>query len=505
MKYLKGRSQFFTSLKKARSRKQQASRTAAEDQPTRMGDAIQPLVKKHAGKSGVVTLFNGRDAFANRMLLTEAADQSLDIRSYIWNRDMTGMMMFDAIYRAAERGVRVRLLLDDNNTVKLDKILATLNAHSNIKIRLFNPFRSRKWRALDYLYDFRRLNRRMHNKSFSADGLATIVGGRNIGDQYFGAANDFQFLDLDVLAIGPVVDDVSDDFERYWDSKSSYPVDIVLSATKPASFRQLSESIQIIEQNPASDKFVEAIRNSEFVKNLLNNKLPFEWSEIQMVSDDPAKGLGLAPDDALVPQQLSKILQYPAKELLLVSPYLVPSDEGVKFFKTISEQVKNVSILTNAFEATDVAVVHAGYIRYRKELLKAGVNLFELKRRRKGAKFKDRGLTGNASASLHAKTFSVDRSLLFIGSLNFDLRSAQFNTEMGFVIKSKKLAEQAAAVFENEVPGASYRLHLDENNRIVWVEERNGGKIYHHREPGMNFLEHLGIGLLSKMPIMRLL
>ncbi len=505
MKYLKGRSQFFTSLKKGRKRDRHVSGTAADALPTRMGNAFQPLLKIHEGKSGVATLFNGRDAFANRILLTEAADQSLDIRSYIWNRDMTGMMMFDALYRAAERGVQVRLLLDDNNTVGLDKILATLNAHRNIEIRLFNPFRMRKWRALDYLYDFPRLNRRMHNKSFTADGQATIVGGRNIGDQYFGAANDFQFVDLDVLVIGPVVDDVSDDFERYWDSRSSYPVDIVLSATKPASFRQLSESIRIIENNPDSDEFVEAIRKSEFVHKLLNGKLPFEWTEIKMVSDDPGKGLGLAPEDALLPQQLANILQHPEEELLLVSPYLVPSGEGVKFFKEIADQVKNVSILTNAYEATDVAVVHAGYIRYRKELLKAGVNMFELKRRRKGAKFKDRGLTGNASASLHAKTFSVDRSLIFIGSLNFDPRSAQYNTEMGFVIKSSKLAQQASAVFENDVPESSYRLQLNENNNIVWLEERNGGKIYHHSEPGMNFLERLGIGLLSKMPIMRLL
>ena len=505
MKYIKGRSQFFTSLKKSRKTGKREKITSNENLSSRIGDAITPLINKHQGKSGVATLLNGHDAFANRMLLTEAADRSLDVRSYIWNRDMTGMMMFSALYRAAERGVHVRLLLDDNNTVKLDKILATLNSHPNIEIRLFNPFKFRKFRAIDYLFDFPRLNRRMHNKSFTADNLAAIAGGRNIGDEYFGAANDFHFVDLDILCIGPIVEDVSVDFERYWNSKSSYPVDVVLAATKPGTFSELNNATEKITQTSDAEEFVEAIRNSEFVKNLLNGNLPFEWTNIRMVSDDPAKGLGLAHKNALVPQQLRDILRYPSKELLLVSPYLVPSDGGLEFFKTIAEQVDNVAILTNSFEATDVAVVHAGYVRYRKELLKAGIDVFELKRRRRGARFKDRGLTGNASASLHAKTFSVDRSLIFVGSLNFDPRSAQFNTEMGFVIESKTMAEQAAYVFEYDVPEAAYRLELNDNDQIIWIEERNGGKIYHKHEPGMNFLERVGIGFLSKLPIMRLL
>lgn len=195
---------------------------------TRLGQAISPLVEAHPGMSGIFPLADARDAFAARALLARAAERTLDLQYYIWHADMSGTLLFNAIRDAADRGVRVRLLLDDHGTSGVDTELAALDAHPDIEIRLFNPFVIRKPRAINYLTDFFRLNRRMHNKSFTADNQATIIGGRNTGDEYFGASDGLLYVDLDVMAVGPVVSEVSKDFDRYWASESSYPVERLL-------------------------------------------------------------------------------------------------------------------------------------------------------------------------------------------------------------------------------------------------------------------------------------
>jgi putative cardiolipin synthase len=267
---------------------------------TRLGKAVAPLVQLHPGTSGIAALRDGHAAFAARSLLADAAERTLDVQYYIWHNDMSGAMLFNALRRAADRGVRVRLLLDDNNTSGLDTILASLDAHPNIEVRLFNPFTTRRWRVLGYLTDFSRLNRRMHNKSFTADNQATIIGGRNIGDEYFGAGPDVLFVDLDVLAIGPVVNDVSVDFDRYWASDSAYPADRVLPAVSPAAVAAQGAAGSLAARNPAALDFVEALRESPFVRDLLARRLAFQWAATHMVSDDPAKGLSHASDAASV-------------------------------------------------------------------------------------------------------------------------------------------------------------------------------------------------------------
>src|SRR5688572_7975823 len=208
------------------------SEALQETAATRLGQAIAPRLAAHPGKSGFHPLLDAREAFAARVRLAQAADRSLDIQYYIWRADVSGNLLFETLHAAAERGVRVRLLLDDSNTSGLDAALAFLDAHPNIEVRLFNPFPHREARWLGFLTDFSRLNRRMHNKSFTADNQATIIGGRNVGDEYFDAAEGEAFVDLDVLAVGPVVKDVSADFDRYWASGSSYPSDRLIAATE---------------------------------------------------------------------------------------------------------------------------------------------------------------------------------------------------------------------------------------------------------------------------------
>ena len=363
-----------------------ASAAFSDTDMTRLGRAISPLIKAHPGMCGVYALPDGREAFAARMLLAQAAQRSLDVQYYIWRQDMSGMLLFDALRRAAERGVRVRLLLDDNNTAGLDKILAALDSHANIEVRLFNPFAVRRHRWLGYLTDFSRLNRRMHNKSFTADNQVTIVGGRNIGDEYFDATTDVAFVDLDVMAVGPVVGEVSGDFDRYWGSDSAFPIHRLLPPANLTALDEVALSAARIRRQSEAIAYLSAIRAMSFVRDLGEGRLSLEWAITRMVSDDPAKGLGRTAPETALPAKLKAILGEPAFRIDLVSPYFVPTDAGVDSFTAMARRGVKIRILTNALEATDVPAVHAGYAKRRKALLQAGIALFESRRLSAAAK-----------------------------------------------------------------------------------------------------------------------
>lgn len=469
---------------------------------TRLGMAIVPRAAAHANKSGIYALTDARDAFAARILLAQAAERSLDVQYYIWQQDMSGTLLFKALHDAAKRGVRVRLLLDDNNTTGLDRMLSALDAHPNIEIRLFNPFVTRCPRWVGYLTDFARLNRRMHNKSFTADNQVTIIGGRNVGDEYFGATDGLAFVDLDVLAVGPVVRDVSSDFDRYWTSESSYPVDRLLPPASATLVEELATIARRIETSAAAVAYMNALRASPLVRELLDGQLALEWAATYMVSDDPAKGLDRAAPHEQLPQKLQQIIGKPATNVELVSAYFVPTAAGVDAFTALAERGVKIRILTNSFEATDVAVVHAGYAKHRKPLLEAGIKLYERQRLSADHRAKrGAGLGSSSASSLHAKTFSVDGSRVFIGSFNFDPRSARLNTEMGFVIDSPSLAQKIEARFNNRVPVEAYEVRLSDTADLYWIERRGDEAVRHDSEPGTSYWQRTGIWFLSLLPI----
>ncbi len=469
---------------------------------TRLGQAIAPLARDHPDKSGVFALADGRDAFAARALLARSADRSIDVQYYIWRHDMSGTLLFEELHDAADRGVRVRLLLDDNNTTGLDPVLSMLDAHPNIEVRLFNPFMHRRFRALGFLTDFARLNRRMHNKSFTVDNQVTIVGGRNVGDEYFDAGQGLLFVDLDAMAIGPVVNDVSQDFDRYWASGSSYPVELILPRVDPQTIAALSSEALLVERDPAAAEYTEAIARLPFVRDLQASRLPLEWATTHMVSDDPAKGLGRAADDLQVAQRLREIRGASTHKLQLISPYFVPTAAGVEALVDLARSNVDVTILTNSLEATDVAAVHSGYAKRRRRLLENGIVLYEMKRSLSPPlAFADRGLPGSSASSLHAKTFSVDRSRIFIGSFNFDPRSTHLNTENGFVIESPAMSQVLAEAFVSSIPSRAYQVRLSDAGSLQWVEQRNGETVVHDKEPGAGFWRRAGVFILSLLPI----
>jgi cardiolipin synthase C len=501
----------------------------ADAHGTPIHDALAAPLAARPGLSGIYVLRDGEDAFAARMAMIDATARSLDIQYYIWHDDLTGRLMFDALRRAADRGVRVRLLLDDNNTKGLDPTLAALDAHPRIEVRLFNPFMQRSLRPLGYLVDFSRLNRRMHNKSVTADGAATIVGGRNIGDEYFSAGGDLGFLDLDIVAVGPVVAAVAKSFDDYWRCDSAYPVDRLLPPATAAALADLAQWGDVLRAEPRAARYLEKVATTRVMRDIVAQELPFEWAASRLVVDDPVKGLGKAGRKQLLSTRLADALGGPAKrEFAVVSPYFVPGRRGTRSFKEIAESGVKVKILTNALESTDVAAVHSGYAKRRRDLLKSGVELYEMRRDAaagvgnsgvdvrgsaggKGGVGGSSGSGGNGSvgssdSSLHAKTFAVDAERIFIGSFNFDPRSALHNTELGLLIDSPAMASALSRMFLKDIPEASYQVQFDAHRRLEWIERRpDGTTVVYHDEPRASLGRRLAVTLFGLLPIEGLL
>ena len=480
-----------------------ASSALVRDDNTRLGRAIAPRAAGHGLLTGVNVLLDGRDAFAARMLMANAAERSLDVQYYIWRNDTTGMLMLRALRGAAERGVRVRLLLDDNNTAGLDASLAVLDAHPNIEVRLFNPYAWRRFRTLGLLADFKRLNQRMHNKSFTADGHATVVGGRNVGDEYFDATGQVLFADLDILAVGAVVTAVEKDFDRYWNSRSAYPAAGLLAPVTPGMAAELSARHERAAAAPAARAYLDAMRSSTFVSELTQQTLPLEWVPVELVSDDPDKVLGGAPEAGLAYALPGKFGE-PARQVDLVSPYFVPGANWTARFGLLARNGVKVRVLTNSLEATDVKAVHAGYGRWRKELVASGVTLLELKRTWPLANEPKRGAGpgGSSGSSLHAKTFAVDQARMFVGSFNFDPRSADLNTEMGFVIDSAVMGQRMSALLDKQILARAYEVRLSPEGRLRWIERgAGGGETWHDSEPGTTWFQRTSVDMMSLLPI----
>ncbi|MCA0872347.1 phospholipase D family protein [Seohaeicola saemankumensis] len=476
------------------------SRAIAPRDDSALGALILPLAAAHPGLSGVTNLQDGISAFAGRLQLADMAEDSLDLRYYIWQKDITGMLLLDAAKRAADRGVRVRLLLDDNGVPDIEPELAELNAHPNIEVRLFNPFVLRSPRMATYLLDFGRINRRMHNKSFTVDGLVTLVGGRNIGDIYFSRDQQVNYFDLDVVALGQAAQDVSEDFDLYWASPSAVSADLLLA---PAADGTLDATLEELRADPGNRAFEQTARELPIAEELTDNARAFDWVEMTLVSDDPAKGQGPVPDSDLMSFRLREILPPVHRQVLLISAYFVPGPWLTGVLSDWAASGIDVRTLTNAQEATDVLPVHSGYRRYRDQLVHAGVNVYELKAQQNRRDLAEQfGLIGSTNSSLHAKTFVLDRETLFVGSFNFDPRSARLNTEMGFLIKSPRLSELVGHGFDNHLAGRAYLVEQDTGGNLIWRDTlADGPDRIHDTEPGTTALSRALVRVIGWMPV----
>lgn len=468
-----------------------------------LADELDRLAAEHDGETGLIMLQDGIGAFAMRLAMVRNATRSVDAQYYIWEEDLAGRMLLQEIIAAADRGVRVRLLIDDNPTAGLDPMWAAITSHPRIHVRLFNPMMIRSARPLNYLFDFPRLNRRMHNKSLTVDGAATLVGGRNIGDVYFGATDDRLFIDLDTVAFGNVVPDVVVEFEDYWASESAYPAELILDAPEPSaieSYRapQFEDAQLAVDYRAATDEALAKLALDQPDKILT-------WATVRLYADDPAKGLGKAPDDELLATQLAPAIEGAQQRFDMVSGYFVPSTFGTELLTGIARRGVTTRVVTNSLQVTDVAIVQAGYSPSRKPLLAAGVSLHEARPREQRADFHTRELGSvrfsGGGESVHAKTFAIDSRHFFVGSFNFDPRSALLNCEMGFLIDSLEISQAFIAKLDEEVPELSYTLALEDADDITWTYREGGEARTVTTEPGTTMFDRGLIWALSKLPI----
>jgi len=462
----------------------------------------------HPGLSGFVALADGIDALGARLLLIDRAERTIDAQYYFILNDPTGHLFISRLLDAADRGVRVRLLVDDIATQGLDAGMSELDSHPNFEIRIFNPFSRRLGRVLHALMNFRRANRRMHNKSLTIDGAATVVGGRNIGAEYFAAREDVNFSDLDLLGLGPVARDVEAAFEAYWNDELAVPVAKLVRPVRDAAPRLalLRARGDAALEDLESSEYGAALR-STLLERLQSTEGGVAWAPAYVVWDEPAK---VRADDAYHESDTSTAfsLRYAMDsaetELLVVSPYFVPLERGVERLAAVSERGVRTVVLTNSLAATDVAAVHGGYAPFRIPLLRRGVELYEA---RHDAQLSGtiRAGTAFSRSSLHAKAFVVDRRLLFVGSFNWDPRSIAINTEMGILVDSAPLARRVADLLVELLPTEAWRVSEPEPGRLRWRRIEAGRELVAEREPGAGFWRRLLAAILRWVPIRELL
>ncbi|MBH0064320.1 phospholipase D family protein [Psychrobacter sp. SZ93C1] len=462
----------------------------------------------HPELSGYHPIVTGANAFASRSILTDMATRNIDAQYYIWHNDQAGQLLLRDLWKAAERGVLVRLLLDDfNNNATFDQHLLRFASHPNIAVRIINPLMHRKFQTLNYVTGLPRINRRMHNKSMTFDKQITIIGGRNIGDEYLSNDKNSQFADLDVLLIGRVVADIDNSFTSYWSSPLSFDIETLVTAddSAPSDFLSALDKLGLDDKKSESDLTIykTAIEDSTIDSDLINKRVPFRWTDMQFLSDDVGKLTKAVPADTNLVHQLRTLLGTPTKQLTIISSYFVPTKDGVNTLVKLSEAGVDIKILTNSFDATDVTAVHSGYSQWRPSLLRAGVKIYELKstaseEQRENKLWKARS---QSSTSLHAKTFAVDDHQVFIGSYNVDPRSANINTEMGVIINDDELARQLHGALGDDLLSKAYEVKLLDNGNLQWQTIENGKKVVYDSEPRVDVSDHVWLTIMSWLPI----
>lgn len=479
----------------------QPSAALASPAGTRLHDVFAARLGPAPAPSGFVTLERGLDAFVARAALAELAERTLDLQYYIVHGDTSGLLLLGRVFAAAERGVRVRLLLDDWTLADADTALAQLDAHPNVEVRLFNPTATRSWwsprRWLEVLGDFSRINRRMHNKAWIADNAAAVVGGRNLGDEYFEARDDLDYHDLDLLAAGPVVPALSSSFDRFWNSEFAVPLEVFRRVDgDPEQRAAIRDWFATNEARAADSAYVRALADAPLIARLRAGDLDWRRGEARVLADDPEK-LRRAQDDPalrgearglLLAGQLDALAPKARDELRLVAPYFVPGASGVASLGALVRDGVTVRVLTNSLGSNDVLPAQAGYANYRPALLEAGVVLHELKPsgpERDGPRRIRATLGGSSRAALHEKSFVIDRHTVFVGSLNLDPRSVRVNTEVGVLVRSEALAADVIAIFErNASPSSAWRVVL-EGGRPAWEDRDPSGAVRRvDTEPG---------------------
>jgi putative cardiolipin synthase len=469
---------------------------------TYLGEVTRAYELTHPGMSGFELQFDGVQSLAARLALADAAELSIDTQYYLIKDDLIGYVFIGALLEAADRGVRVRLLLDDIFTQGYDAGFAALDSHPNFEVRLFNPFGARSFR-FNNLFSYKRLNRRMHTKSFTVDNEVTILGGRNIADEYYGARHDVNFGDIDVMGIGPVVSEVSAMFDEFWNSRLSLPVAAVVDMPDDPAKQLEALRTKIVGQLDAArgTQYADAV-TADFDDYLVAEADDlFSWTPYVLAYDSPGKADTKQTEvDNNIVDTLAEAVDAAQNQLIILSPYFVPTRKGIEYFKGLRDRGLEIVVITNSLAANNHTIAHSGYAPYRKKLLEIGVQIFEVKATAKNEDLERAG-TENSLATLHSKAFMVDDSHLFVGSFNWDPRSVNLNTEIGVILNSPEFVAEGLARLERGEVDNAYEVVIDETGNVRWIDRSGGQERVLTKEPDTSWGKRTGAALGELLPI----
>jgi putative cardiolipin synthase len=472
-----------------------ASQAWSHPGETVLGRGFAEQLRAYGGQSGFNLLVSGMEAFSIRAALAASAERTLDLQYYILSEDTTTQLLLYRVLRAAQRGVRVRLLIDDLFALGRDFDLATFSAHPNIEVRVFNPFLNRGRLGLSQLLelvgDGARLNRRMHNKLWIADNAAAVVGGRNLGDEYFDAHGELNFADLDVLSAGPIVQELSRNFDDYWNSEWAVPIETFVS-TPPGtgSVVQFERAWEARLESFRDTDYARALREVGLGLALRSGQLPLTPARADAVYDAPPKlsGQGAGESPGAIYLRMRPLVEAARRELLLISPYFIPNEQGIGVLSALARRGVRVRILTNSLASTDYfPLAHAGYARWRTRLVAAGLELYEMRPELPSA-VRSREPGRSSSAYLHTKAIVIDREHAILGSMNLDPRSRVHDTQVALFLESRELGGRVGTLFDEAVrPALAFRVQLakteQDQTALVWITEEDGKEVRHDREP----------------------
>jgi putative cardiolipin synthase len=473
---------------------------------------------QHAGKSGFRMISTGIDGLLARVEIIDRAQRSLDLQYYIFRGDDSGKIVSAALLRAANRGVRVRIVVDDGDTVAGDERILSLAANRNIEIRVFNAFRyrghARIARAAEFLISKRRLDYRMHNKLLVADNVVALIGGRNVGDQYFQIDPGSQFGDDDLLAAGPVIQELSGVFDEFWNSTLCVPATLLdRKHTSEAALREFEKSLPSASPaDPGSNnQYLQRLQAQEPLRDILSGQAPLTWARCKPVYDSPDKRRvtdgGAAGSLLFAPME--EQVRGVQSSMLVVTPYLVPTAEEMRLLEADTAHGAHIKILTNSLASAPDLMAHAGYMHFRSKLLADGVSLFEIRPALGSTRGtgQSRAISRRGNYALHAKIFVFDQTSVFIGSMNLDSRSKRLNTEIGLIIDSSDLAQQTARRFAALTsPDNAYEVSLRKSgnkNQLVWTTREAQTNVEYLSEPARSGWQKLKVHFLSMVPIDR--
>ncbi len=449
-------------------------------------------------ESAFFPLTQGSDGLGARLRLIDAAEKTIDLQYFLMKDDIVGALMSAKLLEAADRGVRVRFLLDDVFTTIKDIDLFVLNEHENIEVRLFNPIARRGFKYLNYVWNFSSANRRMHNKSFTVDGSFTIVGGRNLAAEYFSLNDDTDFFDIDVLAQGPITREVAASFDSFWNFSSALNIQHLRGKPSQDQLESARRAIEKVMSSERAAVYSDAI-NSKLLLQLINGEVSEFVATAKFIAENPRKLILSVNDDSeRLINAVGEFLKNAEREVFIITPYFIPTSEGIAFIQSILDKGTQFKLVTNSLASTNHVPVHSAYERYRKGLLAMGVEIYETR----PDAFQAMGLSNNSKhrSTLHAKLIIIDRRYVFVGSLNLDPRSVKINTEMGVMIDSPELADAIMTDVQDGFIREVYRLELDTDGKLIWHGLDNGVAVEHVKEPQTSWWRRFSVNFFKILP-----